>query len=110
MKTKTIFATAVVWALAGCATGPSGADLDAQAKAAIQASFREQGIAKLDRVQQDLGQSACSSDKPPAEAVAEQITAQAKASVVWPTPRRYRARPPSSPILRSGRAADRCFR
>jgi L-cysteine S-thiosulfotransferase len=71
--------------LAGCATGPSPAELDAQAAAVMKASFREQGIAKLDRIQQDLGQSACSSDQPPSEAVAEQITAQAKATVKWPT-------------------------
>ena len=71
--------------LAGCAGLPSSAELDAQASAAIKASFRDQGIAKVDRVQQDLGQSACSSDQPPPEAVAELISAQAKASTQWPT-------------------------
>ena len=71
--------------LAGCAGLPSSAELDAQAGAAIKASFRDQGIAKVDRVQQDLGQSACSSDQPPPEAVAELISAQAKASTQWPT-------------------------
>ena len=38
--------------LSGCAGLPSSAELDAQANAAIKSSFREQGIAKLDRVQQ----------------------------------------------------------
>ena len=71
--------------LAGCAGLPSSAELDAQANAAIKSSFREQGIAKLDRLQQDLGQSACSSDQPPPDAVAEQVMAQAKASTQWPT-------------------------
>ncbi len=71
--------------LAGCATLPSPAELDAQATAAMKASFRDQGIAKVDRIQQDLGQSACSSDQPPQEAVAELISAQAKASTQWPT-------------------------
>ncbi len=71
--------------LSGCAGLPSNAELDAQAQAAIKASFRDQGIAKVDRVQQDLGQSACSSDQPPQEAVAELISAQAKASTQWPT-------------------------
>jgi sulfur-oxidizing protein SoxX len=70
--------------LAGCATGPSSAELDAQATAMMKAGFREQGIAKLDRIQQDLGQSACSSDKPPSEAVARQVEAEAYASIQWP--------------------------
>jgi sulfur-oxidizing protein SoxX len=30
-----------------------------------KAAFRDQGIAKVDRIQQDLGQKACSSDQPP---------------------------------------------
>ena len=48
---------------AGCATLPSSQELDQQAQAAIKASFRDQGIAKVDRIAQDLGQAACSSDK-----------------------------------------------
>jgi len=55
----------------------------------MKASFREQGIAKLDRLQQDLGQAACSSDKPPAEAVAKEIEATALASIKWPEGGRY---------------------
>lgn len=87
---KILLASAVaVVVLAGCASVPSGAELDQQAKAAIQASFRDQGIAKVDRIQQDLGQSACSSEQPPSEAVADQIMAQAKASVAWPTGGQY---------------------
>ena len=42
----------------------------------VKASFRDQGIAKVDRLDQDLGQKACSSDKPPAESVARQIEAE----------------------------------
>ncbi len=86
-------AAAVAALLSGCATGPSdaesSADLDRQALAAVQASFRDQGIAKVDRIKQDLGQSACSSDKPPSEAVVERITAEARASVKWPTGGQY---------------------
>lgn len=78
------FATAVVLA-AGCASMPSSEELDRQALAMIKASFRDQGVAKMDRVQQDLGQSACSSDKPPSDAVAEKVMAEAKATVKWPT-------------------------
>lgn len=76
--------------LAACASGPepgaaASAALDAEANRLIVAAFRDQGIAKADRIKQDLGQSACSSDKEPSEAVADRITAEAKASVKWPT-------------------------
>ena len=80
---------AVATLLAGCATGPSEADLDRQALAAVQASFRDQGIAKVDRIKQDLGQSACSTDQPPSDAVVERITAEARASVKWPAGGQY---------------------
>jgi len=96
MQSKTIFLTTVAAAaaalLAGCATpppAPTAAELDAQAMAMMKASFREQGIAKLDRIQQDLGQAACSSDKPPAEAVAKRIEAEALATIKWPTGGQY---------------------
>ncbi len=42
----------------------------------LKASFRDQGIAKVDRLNQDPVQKACSSDKPPAEALAKQIEAR----------------------------------
>jgi sulfur-oxidizing protein SoxX len=74
---------------AGCATGPSPAELDAQAKAALKASFRDQGIAKATRVDQDPVQAACSSDKPPNEQLAEQIQADAMRSVRWPAGGQY---------------------
>eukprot|EP01036_Dinobryon_divergens_P051941 gene51941-69506_t len=48
--------------VAGCATPPTAAELDQQALGMIKASFREQGIAKLDRLDQDLGQKACSGE------------------------------------------------
>ena len=75
--------------LAGCATTPSPAELDQQAAAMIKAAFRDEGIAKVDRIKQDLGQSACSSDKPPSEAVAKQVEAEALASIKWPAGGQY---------------------
>ena len=95
MKTKTLLlgtlaAAAIV--VAGCASAPSmptAAELDAQAMAMHKASFRAQGIAKLDRIEQDLGQAACSSDKPPPEAVAKRVEAEALASIQWPTGGQY---------------------
>jgi L-cysteine S-thiosulfotransferase len=87
MKKFTLIATAVV--VAGCATGPSPAELDAQASAMMKASFRSEGIAKADRIQQDLGQSACSSDKAPSETVAKQVEAASLATVKWPAGGQY---------------------
>lgn len=89
-KSTSLLALAALAVVAtACSTLPSGAALDAETTALMKASFREQGIAKADRVSQDLGQSACSSDKPPSDAVADQIMAQAKASVKWPTGGQY---------------------
>lgn len=92
MKQKTLIVatlSAATLVLAGCAALPPAAELDKQAQAMIKAGFRDQGIAKVDRIQQDLGQAACSSDKPPSEAVADQVMAQAKAGVKWPTGGQY---------------------
>ena len=79
----------VALTIAGCASLPSPAELDREAAVVMRASFRDEGIAKVDRIAQDLGQSACSSDTPPSEAVAAQITAQAQASVKWPAGGQY---------------------
>jgi sulfur-oxidizing protein SoxX len=87
-KTRLILACAAA-VLAGCATGPSPAELDTQAGKAIKGSFRDQGIAKTERLNQDLAQQACSSDKPPDDAVTERIMAEALYSVKWPTGGQY---------------------
>ena len=90
MKKNLLLASGgVALLLAGCASLPSPQALDAETQALMKAAFRDEGIAKVDRIQQDLGQSACSSDQPPTDAVAEQITAQAKASVKWPAGGQY---------------------
>jgi sulfur-oxidizing protein SoxX len=75
--------------LAGCATGPSKAELDQQAMALMKASFRDQGIAKVDRLNQDLGQSACSTDGEVSDEVAERIRDEALATMRWPTGGQY---------------------
>jgi sulfur-oxidizing protein SoxX len=86
--TWVVSALAVV-GLASCASLPSSQELDAQAKAMMLASFRDQGIAKVDRLNQDLGQEACSSDKPPSEAVAQRIEKEALATIKPPSDGRY---------------------
>jgi sulfur-oxidizing protein SoxX len=89
--TRRIIGSLVLGALlaAGCATLPSSQELDQQAQAAIKASFRDEGIAKVDRINQDLGQSACSSDKPPPDDVAKRIEAESLATVRQPAGGRY---------------------
>jgi L-cysteine S-thiosulfotransferase len=90
MNNRLHFASAAAAALlAGCATPPSPAELDAQASKAIKSSFRDEGIAKTDRLNQDLGQQVCSSDKPPSEAVTDRIQAEALYTVKWPTDGQY---------------------
>jgi len=81
----TLAAAAACAVLAGCATLPPPAELDRQAAAMIKASFRDEGIAKVDRIQQDLGQAACSSEQPPSDEVAERIMQEARAGVKWPS-------------------------
>ncbi len=75
--------------LVACATLPSSAELDQIAQAAMNASFRDEGIAKADRIRQDLGQSACSSEKPAPDDAAQRIQAEALATVQWPAGGRY---------------------
>ncbi|OGB04322.1 MAG: sulfur oxidation c-type cytochrome SoxX [Burkholderiales bacterium RIFCSPHIGHO2_12_FULL_69_20] len=75
--------------LAGCAATSPKQDLDAEFKAMLQSSFSARGIAKMDRLDQDLGQSACSSAKQPPEAVLKQIEAEALATLKWPDGGQY---------------------
>ena len=75
--------------LAGCAspanTGPSALpEADRLAQRILKSSFRAQGIATLDRLNQDELQQACSGDQPPAEEVARRIEAAQMAAVQWP--------------------------
>ena len=81
---------AVAGLAAGCAMlPPSSADLDAQARAVVATSFRDQSIARIDRLKQDLAQSACSSAEPPADDVADRIRAESMATVRWPSDGQY---------------------
>ena len=75
--------------IAGCAALPSAPELDAQAKAAMKAAFRDQGIAKAERIDQDLGQEACSSDKPPSEALARRVESESLATIRPPAGGQY---------------------
>lgn len=81
-------ASAAVTAV-GCASLPSPRELDAQAGAMIKAAFRDEGIAKVDRIQQDLAQSACSSDKLPPPETMQKVMQEAMATVKWPAGGKY---------------------
>ena len=94
MQKKSLFIATALAASAlliatGCASVPSPSELDAQALAMIKSSFRDQGIAKVSRLEQDLGQAACSGETPPAEDVAKRVEAEALASIRWPAGGQY---------------------
>jgi len=89
IRWMSVEAAGVAAVVAGCAALPAPAEFDQQVMAVMKASFRDQGIAKVDRLNQDLGQAACSSDKAPAEAVARQIESASLASIKWPAGGRY---------------------
>jgi len=71
--------------LFGCATGPGDAEVSAKAAAVMKASFREQGQAKLDRLDQDDMQKACSEHgKALAKEVVARIEKENLATIKWP--------------------------
>jgi sulfur-oxidizing protein SoxX len=82
-------AVALALGVVGCTSMPSGAELDQQALAAIKGSFRDQGIAKVDRLNQDLAQRACSSETPPAAGLTKQIEAESLSTIRWPAGGQY---------------------
>ena len=79
----------VLLLVAGCAGLPSPQELDAQAQAAVRASFRDQGIATVRRLEQDAAQRACSADKAPDAALAQRLQEEALAGVKWPADGRF---------------------
>ncbi|MFO1338446.1 MAG: sulfur oxidation c-type cytochrome SoxX [Burkholderiaceae bacterium] len=82
-------AGAAVVAVVGCASGPSAEELNLQFQAMMKGSFRSEGIATVDRLDQDAGQQACSTGQPPSAAVAQRIQAEALATVKPPSDGRY---------------------
>ena len=86
---KIFVVVAAALGLAGCMSLPSSTELDQQAVATMKASFRDQGIAKVDRLNQDLGQRACSSPVAPGDDVVKRIESESMATIKWPTGGRY---------------------
>ncbi len=85
------------WVVAGCAGSSAGrtaglpppAELDRMTADLVKASFRDQGIAKVDRLQQDATNQECSAaqvaDKPLDEKRAKAIEAANLKTVKWPS-------------------------
>ena len=91
LTTALAAATVVSAILIGCATAPSDAEMSAKAAAVMKASFKEQGQAKLDRLDQDDMQKTCSeySGKALPKDVAERIEKANLASIKWPADGKY---------------------
>ena len=82
-----IVAFGVAAVLAGCTAPTPAVDYDAKLAAMLQSSFRDQGIAKVDRLQQDLSNAECSEaqGKDLPEAMAKAIEASNLKTVKMPT-------------------------
>lgn len=81
--------TAITVLVVTGAQAQTAKQLDQQADAMMRASFREQGIAKLDRLNQDDAQKACSQAKPPSAAATKKIEAAQMATIKWPADGQY---------------------
>jgi L-cysteine S-thiosulfotransferase len=75
MKSKTIALGAAVIALAGCASVATSPDYGAMLSEMMRSSFRDEGIAKTDRLVQDAANAACS------EAMAADVSADVAQSI-----------------------------
>ena len=79
------FSVAVAMTLGACASTPDPAALDRMTHDVIHASFRGEGIAGIDRLEQDDVQKICSGAQPPTPAEARRLEAAQLATIQWPT-------------------------
>jgi sulfur-oxidizing protein SoxX len=79
-------AAAFAIAVVGCATAPSDVEVSRQAAAVLKSSFKANGQAGLDRLDQDETQRLCTqyANKPRPKDVAEMIEKLNLASIKWP--------------------------
>ncbi len=94
MKTITQYLMPVaVTLLAGCATVPTGAELDRLTADIVRASFRDQGPVKVDRLVQDDVNRECSAadvaGKPIDPKLAKELEAANLKTVKWPSDGKY---------------------
>ena len=87
-KCLPFLAVAASLAVLGCASVNGTADIDALTRNMVQTSFRDEGIAKVERLQQDEANAACSqaeaAGQPLDAARAQAIEAANLKSVQWP--------------------------
>jgi L-cysteine S-thiosulfotransferase len=86
-------AATLVLAMAGCNTMPDSAKLDQMTHDIVQASFRDQGEVKTDRLEQDEANRACSQAAVSGQALDDKqtqaIEAAQMATVQWPAGGQY---------------------
>ena len=92
MLKKTVIALAIPAAavlLGACTSSPSSADYDKMTAEVVKASFQDRGIAKLDRLEQDMANKECAAasvaGKPIEEKVAKAIEDAEMKTVKWPS-------------------------
>ena len=82
-------ALGTVAAMAGCAAGPSSGPLDRDFTAMMKSSFRSEGIATVDRLDQDADQAACSTGRQASPSDTQRIEANARATIRPPSDGKY---------------------
>lgn len=79
--------------LAGCAAGPSSSELDKMAIEMINKSFQEKGIAKIDRLNQDAINLACTNADIAGKDLDSKVRAEVEAAnmktIKWPSDGQY---------------------
>ncbi|HEY1460401.1 MAG TPA: sulfur oxidation c-type cytochrome SoxX [Casimicrobiaceae bacterium] len=90
-KRSPVLATLVAVAVIGCATTPSGEDTAAKAAAMLKSSFKANGQAGLDRLDQDETERVCSAlaNRAPPKDVAERIEKLNLATIKYPADAKY---------------------
>ena len=86
-----VLATLVAVAVIGCATTPPGEDTAATAAAMLKKSFKANGQAGLDRLDQDETERACSAlaNRTPPKDIAERIEKLNLATIKYPADAKY---------------------
>ena len=92
MLKKTVIALAIpatAVLLGACTSSPSSADYDKMTAEVVKASFQDRGIAKLDRLEQDMANKECAAasvaGKPIEEKVAKAIEETEMKTIKWPS-------------------------
>jgi sulfur-oxidizing protein SoxX len=84
MNQRLLISASLVVVTACASPSATNTEVDRQAREVLQRSFRAQGQAGIDRLQQDALQRACSAAEPPSAAEAERLQAIEMATIEWP--------------------------